>query len=131
MRKNEDIQKDIQNAIIRNPLLNAANTGVFAKIGKHMKKSVYLVCLAGLGLFFNSCATGGYITYQESARPARPSNVHIWINGDWIFNNQTNTYVQNTGYWDKPEKDRTFVPGRWESTPRGHHWQPGHWVTLL
>jgi hypothetical protein len=130
MRKNEYIQKEIHNAIKKDPLLNAADPGIYTKSGNHLKKLVLIVCLAGLGLIFNSCATA-YITYQESVRTERPGSGYIWINGDWIYNNQTNSYVQNAGYWDKPGKDRKFIPGRWQSTPRGHHWAPGYWVTLL
>jgi hypothetical protein len=34
MRKNEELQKDVQDATIREPLLNAAETGVNAKFGQ-------------------------------------------------------------------------------------------------
>jgi hypothetical protein len=95
-----------------------------------MKKLVYLIILAGIGFFFNGCATS-YVTYQEFARPARPSNAHVWINGDWVFDKQANSYVQKTGYWERPVNDRKFVPGHWQSTPRGHHWEPGYWVSQL
>ena len=53
------------------------------------KKLVYLTSLAGIGLFLNSCATGYVATepsYVEYSRPQRPSDLHIWVNGDWAFN---------------------------------------------
>ena len=130
MRKNEVLQKDVQDAIKLKPLLNAEETGIITKTGKRLKKIIYITSLAGIGLLLNSCFAG-YVTtepvYVEYARPARPSNVHIWINGDWAYNYHTHAYVQKTGYWVMPGQGRTYVSGQWQTTPRGKHWAPGRW----
>jgi hypothetical protein len=130
MGENEELLKDVQVAIRREPLLNAAETGVYAKVGRHMKKFVYLTSLAGIGLFFNGCIAG-YIAsepvYVEYSRPPRPSNLHIWIDGDWAWNSQSHVYVQKTGYWKRPYQGRTYMSGHWQTTPRGKSWAKGHW----
>ncbi|MGD0343215.1 MAG: hypothetical protein ABSA76_16055, partial [Bacteroidales bacterium] len=117
-------------AIKREPLLNTAGTGVNAKFSRHLKKFVYMTSLAGIGLFFNGCMAG-YIasepTYVEVSRPPRPSNLHIWIDGDWAWNYQTHVYVQKAGYWERPRQSQTYVSGHWQTTPRGKSWAKGHW----
>ena len=96
-----------------------------------MKKIFYLASLAGMLLIMNSCSTTGYVsdepTYVEYSRPSRPSNLHIWIDGDWTYNNQSRTYVQGRGYWQVPRHGRTYIQGSWQTTPQGHRWQTGHW----
>ena len=95
-----------------------------------MKKVIYFICLAGMGLFLNSCIAGYIATepgYVEYARPMRPSEQHIWIDGDWGWNNQTHVYVQRAGYWDRPRQGQSFVSGHWQSTPKGKSWSKGHW----
>lgn len=95
-----------------------------------LKKLIFLSSLAGIGLFFNGC-TAGYVatepSYVEYSRPQRPSDLHIWIDGDWVFNNQTHAYVQRNGYWERPAQGRTYISGQWQSTPRGKYWSKGHW----
>ena len=86
--------------------------------------------LAGIGLFFTGCE-GAYVTsepaYAESVRPARPSETHIWIDGDWQFNRRSHSYTHSNGYWEKPRPGRSHVSGHWNTTPRGHTWTKGHY----
>jgi len=97
---------------------------------KLFEKLVYLISLTGIVLFLNSCAAG-YVatepTYSEYSRPQRPSDLHVWINGDWEYNRSTRAYVQRNGYWEQPQQNRTYVSGYWQSTPRGKYWAKGHW----
>jgi len=96
-----------------------------------MKKFILLISLAGMIVLLNSCSTTGYVTtepaYVEYSRPAPPSNLHIWIDGDWQYNNQRHQYVQKNGYWSKPVEGRSYQPGRWESSPKGKSWSKGQW----
>jgi len=96
-----------------------------------MKKLIFLFSLAGLLMILNSCTTTGYVAsepaYVEYARPAPPSNMHIWIDGDWIYNRNTHVYMRKNGYWQRPGNGRTYVSGHWQVGPRGHSWAPGHW----
>ena len=96
-----------------------------------MKKFIYLTGLAGILFLLKSCNTTGYVatepTYVEIARPERPSNLHIWIDGDWVYSRQTHTYMRKNGYWARPNHGRTYVSGHWQLTPRGRYWIPGHW----
>jgi hypothetical protein len=130
MKKNEDLKKDVQNVIKREPLLNTAGQDVNSKFSKHLKNFVYISSFAAIGLLFNGCF-GGYVatepSYVEYSRPPRPNDLSIWIDGDWGWNNQTHLYVQKAGYWDKPRQGQTFVSGSWKTTPRGRSWAKGHW----
>lgn len=107
--------------------------GKFIHNVKHytMKRIIFLISLAGVLLLLNACSTTGYVTtepaYVEYTRPERPSNLHIWIDGDWQYNNQTHVYVQKNGYWSKPSQGRTYQSGHWQSNPKGKSWSKGHW----
>jgi hypothetical protein len=130
MQKNKDLQKDVQDATKWEPLMDATETGVNTKVGKNLKKFIYLTSLVGIGLFFNGCMAGYVATepiYVEVSRPARPSNDYIWINGEWTWNRQSHVYVQNTGLWERPNQRRTYVSGHWQASPRGKYWVSGRY----
>jgi hypothetical protein len=130
MKTNEDLLKAVHNEIQSESLMNAAEISVTAKLQKHVKRFVYITSLVGVGLLFNSCI-GGYIAtepaYVEISRPPQPSNLHIWIDGDWYWSNQSHNYVQRNGYWEKPRPNRTYVAGYWQTSPKGRYWKSGHW----
>jgi hypothetical protein len=130
MKKNEDSPKYVQNVIKRDPLLRKTDFDFSSKVGKSLKRFIYVSSLVGMGLFFNSCI-GGYIdsepAYVQVERPPQPSNLHIWIDGDWVYNHQTRAYAQNAGYWQKPIKGRTFVSGHWQASAKGRYWAKGKW----
>lgn len=97
-----------------------------------MKKLIFLISLVGLLTFFNSCSTGyGYVSeeprYNEGPRPQRPSDSHIWIEGNWFWDNQTRSYNHRDGNWVRPEQGRTYESGHWTKTGRGSRWVPGRW----
>lgn len=95
-----------------------------------LKKLIFITSMAGIGLFLNGCSTGYVATepsYVEYSRPQRPSELHIWIDGDWVFNSQTHAYVQRNGYWAAPDQRRVYVSGQWQTSPRGKYWSKGHW----
>jgi len=134
MRKNEVLEKDIQNAFNRKPLLNAAETGVNEKTGNHLRKLLHIASLAVVVLFFNACMTGYVATepaYIVYARPPQPSNVHIWIDGNWNWNSQSQIYVQKAGYWESPRHGQTYMSGYWKVTPQGKAWSKGHWQSSV
>jgi len=95
------------------------------------KKILYLTVFAGALSGFNACMTSRYVettpSYVNYSRPPQPSNLHIWIDGDWGWNRTSHNYVQKNGYWKKPNQRRTYTPGHWEATPRGHSWESGRW----
>lgn len=130
MKNKNVLSENFQEAVKCNPLLSSTETGFAAKVGKHMKKIIYIGSLAGIGLFFNGCVAG-YVatepTYSEYSRPQRPSDLHVWIDGDWVFNRSTRVYVQRNGYWVQPQQNRIYVTGQWQTTPRGKYWSKGHW----
>jgi len=96
-----------------------------------MKKFIYLASLAGILLFLSSCTATGFVAsepaYVEYSRPVQPSALHVWIDGDWEYNRQSQVYVQRNGYWTKPVRGRTYVSGHWQSSPQGKSWSKGHW----
>jgi len=96
-----------------------------------MKKFYFIIMITGSLLFFNSCTTTGYVSsepsYVEYARPSRPSETHIWIDGDWVYHRQNKVYVRKHGNWHKPKPNRTYVSGSWQSSSQGMYWQSGYW----
>jgi hypothetical protein len=130
MKKQEDSFNEIHFAENPEPQLKKGLTGICARFGKHVKVFGYMVIFTGIGLAFTSCA-GGYVasepTYHEYSRPPRPSETHIWISGDWGWNNQTQVYVQKMGYWEKPRQNQIYVEGYWQTSPNGKSWSKGHW----
>jgi hypothetical protein len=133
MKKNGGLEKDIQEVIKSEPLLNAADSDVNVKVGGYLKKIICLTglaCLLGIGLFFNGCMAGYVATepsYMQYDRPPQPSNLYVWIDGDWAWNNQSHVYVQKNGYWTKPRQNQTYVSGHWQASPKGKSWVRGHW----
>jgi hypothetical protein len=105
-------------------------TSAITKACIGLKKFTYLICMTGIGLLFNSCFPG-YVatepTYVENTRPARPSELHIWVDGDWVYSRQNHNYVKKDGHWQNPAPGRTFTQGKWQTTPKGHQWKQGHW----
>lgn len=100
------------------------------KVGKYLKKIMYLTGLAVIALCFNSCVPGYIATepsYVEITRPPQPSTFHVWIDGNWLFNRQSHAYVQKSGYWEKPNQKQTYISGHWQKTQRGSYWVPGRW----
>jgi len=130
MKKENVLPKDFQKTIKCDSFLSTPEAGFVSKTGKYMKQIIFIGSLAGIGLFLNSCAAG-YVatepTYAEYSRPQRPSDLHVWIDGDWVYNRQSQIYVQNNGYWEKPQQNRAYVKGSWQSTPKGKSWEKGRW----
>jgi len=131
MKKNVELQEVVQSSI--SVSTNEGKTkfsSVNLGFKKHSKKIIYIALLSGVGLFFTSCEAG-YVasepSYIESTRPSRPSDLHIWIDGDWRWDQRSNTYKHNDGSWQQPRHGRTFVAGHWQSSPKGNHWVNGHW----
>ena len=95
-----------------------------------MKKIIVLTLLAS-ALFFTNACTRHYAetepVFLEAQRPTRPSEVHVWIDGDWAWNRGMNAYVRKDGYWAVPNKGRTYVAGHWSKSRAGHYWVPGQW----
>ena len=101
-----------------------------SRVGSYLTKAFYIGSLVSVGLFFTSCEVGFVATepvYVEHARPPQPSNMHIWVDGDWMYSRQTHSYSRRDGYWEKPHRGQTYVQGRWQSSPRGMHWSQGRW----
>jgi hypothetical protein len=94
-----------------------------------MKKLIYIISLVGILSLTNSCSSG-YVSvepsYQEY-RPARPSNTHIWIEGNWYWDNRTRTYHHRDGNWTTPRNNHYYEPGHWIQTRRGYRWVDGRW----
>jgi hypothetical protein len=82
-----------------------------------MKKTMYLLVMMLAVISFSSCGPA-YVSiepaYVEYERPMRPSINHIWIEGNWIWSNQT-------------RNGRTYQQGHWKQGPRGKTWQKGRW----
>jgi hypothetical protein len=131
MSKNAFFQNDILKATIKEPITDAAENSGSSKFIGRLRKIFYLTFLAGMGFFFNGCVAGYVETepvYVEYSRPHPPSNVHIWIDGDWHYNSYSHGYVQNNGYWAQPRQGQSYVTGHWQSNPKGKSWSKGYWA---
>jgi len=130
MKNTEVTPNDVRKTLQSQSSMIIAKAGNITLVRYRIKRIIFLTSLAGIGLLFNAC-TAGYVatepSYVEYSRPERPSEYHIWIDGDWVFNNQTHAYVQRNGYWERPVQGRTYVSGQWQSTPKGKYWSKGHW----
>ena len=95
-----------------------------------MKKIIGSALLLTFIFFFNNCMPA-YVqvepTYMEVPRPVQPSSAHIWIGGNWSWNNRSHGYVQQNGYWSEPRRGRTYQEGRWNRGSKGSRWERGHW----
>ena len=130
MKKSEEFKKENKCITGETGILNATETGVLRKGYNFLGKVIVVTSLAGIGLFLNSCVAGYVVTepaYIQVSRPQRPSNVHIWIDGNWAWSRQSQSYIQRDGSWKKPNKGQVFIAGSWQATPRGKYWVPGHW----
>jgi len=130
MKTCEDLPENILDDKELKPLLNKQKSGIGIKAGKYLKKFMYLIFLAKMAFCFTSCVPGYIATepvYVESTRPQTPSPLHIWIEGNWLFNRQSHTYVHEAGYWQKPNQNRKYVSGHWQKTPHGSYWVASRW----
>jgi hypothetical protein len=130
MKNSDDLQKNVPDIITSIPLSEVVEIGVKGKVGKYLKKFIYLSGVVGMTLCLNACVPGYIATtpeYVVNDRPPQPSTFHVWVDGNWLFNRQSHSYVQKVGYWQKPHQNRTYVSGHWQTTPRGNYWSSGHW----
>ena len=106
---------------------------VFIRMKKNIRIFLYLVIFAGTGMLLNSCVGGyGYVSSEPNydlnyTRPESPVEGYIWIDGDWLWDNGSQTYVRQPGYWTRPRQNRTYEAGRWDSRPEGKIWIRGRW----
>jgi hypothetical protein len=60
------------------------------------------------------------------ARPARPSGVHVWIDGHYIVHLGAWKWVE--GHWAKPQRrGAVWVPPHVRRKGDCWCWRPGHW----
>ncbi len=95
-----------------------------------MKFLLFLISLSISTILFNGCS-GEYVAseprYTEIERPVRPGNTHVWVDGYWVWNRQSNVYTHRNGYWAIPRHGRTYNPGQWRRSRRGMYWSNGYW----
>ncbi len=130
MKNNEMVQQNAVVTVQTEPDKVVIEMSAVSRLGENMRRLLVVSSFAGLGLFAASCATGYVKTepaYVEYSRPVQPSNQHVWIGDGYQYNRHSQVYVQRNGYWAKPERNRTYVPGHWQSTPNGHYWVEGKW----
>ena len=131
MKINQVLQKVAGEENSRQPLSGKSEPGAATQVVRNLKRLAYLAGFAGIVLCSSACMTEGYVTseptYMEYSRPPQPSNLHIWINGDYGWNRSSHTYVQRAGYWQRPVQGRTYKSGHWQTSSKGHSWAPGRW----
>ena len=130
MKCNENLRKNVPDSAAGESYSGITVNDPVVKAVRNVKKFICVAGLAGMGLLMNACTTGYVATepvYVEQARPPQPSNLHIWIDGDWVYNRQSRLYVRHEGYWERPTPNRTYVTGHWQTTPHGQHWLKGHY----
>jgi hypothetical protein len=130
MKNNEIFQKDAHVAIRLASDTGTKEFSFISRVGKNLRKIFIIGSLAAMGLLVNGCATG-YVdrepAYVEYNRPAQPSSLHVWVNGDYSYNHRSHVYVQKHGSWHKPNNNSTYAQGHWQSRPRRSYWVSGTW----
>jgi len=130
MKNNNDFRNASQEVMVSELTEGNSQITTSTVAFKRFKRIILIGSIASLGFSLNSCTTG-YVatepTYIENTRPARPSNVHIWVDGNWVYSRQTRAYTRHDGYWQRPNHGRTYVSGHWQSSPRGQYWVQGRW----
>ena len=130
MKKSEESPKYILASIKKEPLTKQSEIGSNGKFNRTIKRFIYVSSFAFMGICFTGCIAGYVDTepvYVEGVRPMRPSETHIWIDGDWVYNRQSRAYSRHEGHWDRPVQGKVYISGSWQSTPKGRHWNSGHW----
>lgn len=131
MKDNEESENNFQDTLVPQLEPGIIDISAVTKVGRQMRKIFYIVSLTGIGLCINACTSTGYVStepsYVEYSRPAQPSSLHVWINGDWVYNQQNHEYVQKNGYWEKPRRNREHVSGHWQTSPQGTFWVSGRY----
>jgi len=62
-------------------------------------------------------------------RPPQPSPRHVWVTGEWVW--QNHTFAYQTGYWQVPPHHQYWVKGHWAQWPNGEwYWATGYWKTI-
>lgn len=60
-------------------------------------------------------------------RPAAPSSRHIWVDGEWVW--QNGHYGWKAGFWVLPQAHQKWMRGYWTQRPNGQwYWVAGHWI---
>jgi hypothetical protein len=130
MEKKGILQKVVSDEFKTDSSQNVSEANFIKKYGSYLKKIGFAASLAGMALFFIGCSAG-YVasepSYSYYDRPVQPHNLSVWIDGEWDWNNRSQTYYQTNGYWDNPRQGQTYVSGYWQSTPKGKTWNKGHW----
>lgn len=130
MKENEFSKENVQVIVNLEQRTDEAKQSFISKGSERLKMFICLIGLVGVALFFNSCTVGyvaaepEYVVYE---RPVQPSNLHVWIEGDWRYNYQTHVYTQRRGHWEQPSHNHVYINGYWQNNPRGKSWKPGHW----
>ena len=93
---------------------------------KLLLKGLFIACL------FTACAPHEVYVVKERprevvyVRPAPPGPNHIWISGDWVWEN--GNYRWHEGHWEHRREGMAWREGHWQETSRGWKWIPGHWA---
>jgi len=71
-----------------------------------------------------------WIPEPRYLKPPRPSERHIWVEGEWIWVNHR-FYMYQVGYWALPEENTIFESGHWARWPNGEwYWVKGYWKRI-
>ena len=73
--------------------------------------------------------------------PPKPLNVEpttsapyqgmTWIPGGWVYNDNTDQYAWQPGYWANSPGNMVYQPGQYRMTPNGYAYVPGYWDYCL
>ena len=128
--KNEDTLQLEVGLVLHPDAVRLNEIPTVAKAGRQFRKLLLVAAFAGTGFMMNGCAAGYVATepvYVETARPPRPTELHVWVDGGWKWNRHNHAYDHTNGYWSRQNNGRVYVTGHWQTNSRGQSWTPGHW----
>lgn len=71
------------------------------------------------------------VRVHNNYRPYKHVNFrrgHMWIEGHWVFNRRTRSYIWVEGKYVRKHKQKVWVDGYWVRVKRGWKYVPGYWA---
>ena len=68
--------------------------------------------------------------YANNRKSYRPSNRHIWIEGEWRYNRRLRRDVWYDGYWIAKKRNHKWVQGHNRSSNGARAWVAGRWIII-
>ena len=80
------------------------------------------------GSSYNRYGSSGYYKTGRHRKLYRPSQRHIWIEGQWKYNRRLRRDVWYDGYWVVKQRKHQWIPAHYDRHHGVRVWVSGCWV---